>query len=188
LLPGFGEFEPTPRGDLVLTLLRAVGELSRDDLPTRPGHAGWPTPTPGAQCLGQHRIPLALVTVSQEDVARRDVVLQHWEDVFLPLHGWWLRDATTLAPATGTLEVALEGRGLVLSAVKPAVAGSGMILRCYNATAERAAGAWRFGDAVKSAHRVRADEKESVALVLENRGRTVRFAAGPGEIVTILVT
>src|SRR5438132_1287421 len=52
LTPGFFEYEWTRRGDLVLTLLRAVGELSRGDLPTRPGHAGWPTATPPAQCLG----------------------------------------------------------------------------------------------------------------------------------------
>jgi hypothetical protein len=41
---------------------------------------------------------------------------------------------------------------------------------------------------VKSAHRVRADERESLALVLEGRGKTVRFVAEPHEIVTILVT
>jgi hypothetical protein len=67
------------------------------------------------------------------------------------------------------------------------------VLRCYNATDRQAAGAWRFGgreggDLVKSAHRVRADERESVALVLEGRGQTVRFTAEPHEIVTILVT
>src|SRR5204862_4017601 len=43
LAPGFFEYEWTRRGDLVLTLPRCVGELSRGDLPTRPGHAGWPT-------------------------------------------------------------------------------------------------------------------------------------------------
>ena len=43
LAPGFFEYEWTPGGDLLATLLRSVGELSRGDLPTRPGHAGWPT-------------------------------------------------------------------------------------------------------------------------------------------------
>jgi hypothetical protein len=64
------------------------------------------------------------------------------------------------------------------------------VLRCYNATGRKAAGAWRFGagDGVKTAHRVRADERESVALVLEGRGKTVRFTAEPHEVVTILVT
>src|SRR5437867_2183404 len=83
-----------------------------------------------------------------------------------------------------------RGRGLVVSAVKPAQQGSPLVLRCYNATDRQVAGAWRFGagDLVKSAHRVRADERESVALVLEGRGQTVRFTAEPHEIVTILVT
>jgi alpha-mannosidase len=76
----------------------------------------------------------------------------------------------------------------VLSAVKPAQQGSPLVLRCYNATGRPVAGAWRFGEGVKSAHRVRADERESAALVVEGRGKTVRFVAGPHEIVTILVT
>ena len=78
--------------------------------------------------------------------------------------------------------------GSVVSSVKPAQAGSPVVLRCYNATSRKVAGAWRFGDGVKSAHRVRADERESLALVLEGRGQRVRFVAGPHEIVTILVT
>lgn len=38
-------------GGLSLTLVRAVGWLSRDDLPERPSQAGPPYPVPGAQCL-----------------------------------------------------------------------------------------------------------------------------------------
>src|SRR5438552_1720879 len=186
LAPGFFEYEWTPAGDLVLTLLRAVGELSRGDLPTRPGHAAWPTRTPLAQCPGPCRVELAVAPVSQADVEQGDTLAALWEDMFLPLRGFWLRDAVALAPAP--LEVALEGAGLVVSAVKPAQAGSPMVLRCYNATSRKVAGAWRFGDGVKSAHRVRADERESLALVLEGRGQRVRFVAGPHEIVTILVT
>ena len=35
--------------------LRAVGELSRNDLPERPGHAGWPAPTPRRSASGRSR-------------------------------------------------------------------------------------------------------------------------------------
>ncbi len=173
LAPAFFEYEWTPAGDLIVTLLRSVGDLSRGDLPTRPGHAGWPTRTPDAQCLGTSRMDWAVAPLSAGDLERGDAVPHLWEDAFLPLQG---------------ADVALEGTGLVLSAVKPAQAGSPMVLRCYNATGRKAAGAWRFGDGVKNAHRVRADERESVALVLEQRGNVVRFVAEPHEIVTILVT
>jgi alpha-mannosidase len=186
LAPGFFEYEWTVQGDLLLTLLRAVGQLSRADLPTRPGHAAWPTATPLAQCLGPTRVEVALVPVSAADVERGDALLALWEDAFLPVHGFWLRDAVSLTPAA--TDIVLEGAGLVVSAVKPAATGSPLVLRCYNATGRRAAGAWRFGDAVRSAHRVRADEHQSTPLVLEGRGRVVRFVAEPHEIVSILVT
>jgi alpha-mannosidase len=186
LAPAFFEYEWTAKGDLLLTLLRAIGDLSRADLPTRPGHAGWPTAIPAAQCLGTTRIDLALVPVSASDVDRGDVLPQLWEDAFLPLHGLWLRDAGTLTPAP--VNIALEGSGLVFSSLKPAQVGSPMVLRCYNATSHKTAGVWRFGNGVKTAHRVRADEREAVALVLEQRGNVVRFVAEPHEIVSILVT
>jgi len=186
LAPAFFEYEWTPKGDLLITLLRAVGDLSRGDLPTRPGHAAWPTAIPAAQCVGTTRVDLALVPVSAADVDRGDVVPQLWEDAFLPLYGLWLRDAATLAPAP--VNIALEGAGLVFSALKPAQIGSPMVLRCYNATGRKTAGAWRFSNGVKTAHRVRADEREAIALVLEQRGNIVRFVAEPREIVSILVT
>ncbi|HUL03652.1 MAG TPA: glycoside hydrolase family 38 C-terminal domain-containing protein [Gemmatimonadales bacterium] len=186
LTPGFFEYQWTPRGDLLLTLLRAVGELSRGDLRTRLGHAAWPTSTPLAQCPGITRVELGLVAVSQADIERGDAVPALWEDACLPLRGFWLRDAVQLVPAP--VEIALEGAGLVLSAVKPAQAGSPLVLRCYNATSRRTAGAWRVSGGVKTAHRVRANERESVPIMLEGRGTTVRFVAEPHDIVTILVT
>jgi mannosylglycerate hydrolase len=186
LAPASFEYEWTAKGDLLFTLLRAIGDLSRAELPTRPGHAGWPTAIPGAQCLGTSRIDLAIVPVSANEVERGDVLPQLWEDAFLPLHGLWLRDAGSLTPAP--VNIALEGTGLVFSSLKPAQIGSPMVLRCYNATNRKAAGAWRFGNGVKTAHRVRADEREAVALVLEQRGNIVRFVAEPHEIVSILVT
>ena len=187
LAPAFFEYEWTTGGDLVITLLRAIADLSRADLPTRPGHAGFPAPIPDAQCIGTTRIDLALAPVSPGDLERGDVIPQFWEDAFLPLHPLWLRDAPaplTLAPH----DIKLEGTGLVFSSLKPAQLGSPLVLRCYNATGRKVAGAWRLGTGVKTAHRVRADEREAVALVLEQRGNVVRFVAEPHEIVSILVT
>jgi alpha-mannosidase len=184
--PGFFEYELTPHGDVVLTVLRAVGELSRSDLPTRPGHAAWPTATPGAQCPGITRVEVACTPISESEIEQGDVLPAMWEDCFVPLRGFWLRDAVKLTPAQ--IDIALEGTGLVLSGVKPAQAGSPLVLRCYNATGRKVAGTWRFGEGVRTAHRVRADERESVPLVLEGRGHRVRFIAEPHEIVTILVT
>ena len=186
LTPGFFEYEWTSEGDLLFTVLRGAGELSRDDLPTRPGHAGWPTSTPDAQCLGHDRVELALVPVGTSDLEAGESLPELWEDVFLPARARWLRGANLAGPKI--LGATLDGRGLVLSAVKPAQTGSGLILRCYNSLGERVVGAWRLPDTIRTAHRVRADEKSAEPLVVEGRGHTVRFIAEPYEIVTLLIT
>ena len=99
----------------------------------------------------------------------------------------WIRDAVELVvPAGG---VALDGAGLVFSALKPAHAGRGdeIVLRCYNPTAERRAGAWRLNEAARAAYRARLDERDAMPLVLEDGGRVVRFIADPHEIVTVVI-
>jgi alpha-mannosidase len=59
---GLHEYEvlPPPGNELALTLLRAVGWLSREDLGTRTGHAGPAIETPGAQQAGSHRFRYSL--------------------------------------------------------------------------------------------------------------------------------
>ena len=59
---GLHEYEVLPgtTQELALTLLRAIGWLSRDDLTTRTGHAGPGIETPGAQVPGKHRFRYSL--------------------------------------------------------------------------------------------------------------------------------
>jgi len=185
LVPGFAEVEWTLEGDLLLTLLRAVGALSRNDLPLRPGHAAWPAPTPLAQCPGPQVVELTLVPVDAAQLRRPDRLLRHWEDAFLPLQALWLPDATEIAIPPGTL--ALEGPGLVCSAVKPAEESAGVVLRCYNAGPEPVEGRWVFGTARKRATRVRADERGGDEVSLAKAGRALDFQAAAGEWVTHIV-
>ncbi len=56
---GLAEYEVGADGTIWVTLLRAVGELSRHDLPERPGHAGYPVSTPAAQSPGPFEANLA---------------------------------------------------------------------------------------------------------------------------------
>ena len=61
---GLPEFEVVPSQEgasIAVTLLRCVGDLSRDDLSTRRGHAGPGLSTPGAQCPGVHEFALTFV-------------------------------------------------------------------------------------------------------------------------------
>jgi hypothetical protein len=185
MVPGFFEYEQTTSGDLVMTILRAVGQLSRPDLATRPGHAGWPAPTPEAQSRGYDRLQLALSPVHAADLDAGAALPSTWEDVFLPPRAVWLRQASPLRIVPVGLE--LGGSGIVFSALKPAESGEGVVVRCYNASGARTAGWCRLSLPIASAQRMRADERGAVAIPVERDGRTVRFAAGGREIVTLLL-
>jgi alpha-mannosidase len=185
LAPGFFEYELTPGGDLLMTILRAVGQLSRSDLTTRPGHAGWPVATPLAQSLGPDRLQFAIAPVTQRQLQDGTALPELWEDLFLPIQPIWLRQASPLT--LPTLDIRLEGEGLVFSALKPAEDGRALVLRCYNATARPAAGTWFFPVAVTSARRARADEQPLHEIRLGDGGRSIPFHAAPHEIVTIVV-
>jgi alpha-mannosidase len=185
LAPGFFEYEQDRHGSLAVTLLRAVGDLSRDSLPTRPGHAGWPVPTPAAQCLGVDRLQLAIVPVTRAELEEVSHIEELWEDAFLPVQGVWLRQSTPLN--VPPIDVTLEGDGLIFSGLKPVEHGDAMVLRCYNGTGNPTAGAWRFGNPVAGAHRARADERQLHEIRLGEGGRVVPFHAAPHEIVTVMV-
>ncbi|HEU5049803.1 MAG TPA: glycoside hydrolase family 38 C-terminal domain-containing protein, partial [Gemmatimonadales bacterium] len=183
LVPGHCEYEWTGEGDLLLTLLRSVGQLSRGDLPTRPGHAGWPVATPGAQCIGTDRIELALAPVADTDL-EGDRLHRLWERAFLPPAARWIRNAVALRPASGSIE--LDGEGLVHSAVKPAESGEGIVLRCWNATEVPRPGRWLVTPPPRRAWLTRADEGVETPLRLA-AGGTVEFTAPPAGIVTIRI-
>ncbi|HKU60958.1 MAG TPA: glycoside hydrolase family 38 C-terminal domain-containing protein [Gemmatimonadales bacterium] len=180
--PGFFEYE-AGETSLFVTLLRAVGQLSRDDLPTRPGHAGWPTPVPDAQCLGAERLQLGVTLASSDSTP--SALARTWEDLFLPPRAVWIRQSLGLDPVRGGLE--LRADELVFSALKPSADGRSMILRCYNPGDRRADGVAVFDPPVRAAVRVTADEREVAPVTLAPDRRHVSLAVDPGEIVSLRV-
>ncbi len=179
--PGFFEYEWTEDQDLLVTLVRSVSELSRADLPERPGHAGWPEPVPLAQEPGAHRIDLALAPITDDAVNRPQQLEHQWEDAFLPVQCRYYGEFTGAAgPGAG---IALEGDGLVSSAIKPAADG-GIVLRCWNAQGTAVEGRWVSGQPLAKAMLLRADETEVHELPIAE-DRAIDFVAGPHAIVTI---
>jgi alpha-mannosidase len=183
--PGFFEYELDSRGDLMFTVLRSVGELSRGELRTRPGHAGWPTATPMAQCLGVERLQLAFAPITQSQLQNGSALPELWEDLFLPIRPVWLRQASPLS--LPPIDIRLEGSGLVFSGIKPAEHRDALVLRCYNSTDRPAAGLWHFDSPVRSAHRARADEHMLYEIRLDDASRSIPFHAAAHEIVTVMV-
>lgn len=133
---GLPEYEVLlPEGErgvvVALTLLRCVGWLSRGDLSNRRGPAGPILPTPEAQMEGEWSFDYALFPYVGSWAANA-AQIQQQGDAF--------NTGVLCASAgvqSGLLEsnwsfVRLEPTSLVLSAVKRAEDGSGLILRWYN--------------------------------------------------------
>ena len=180
---GLAEYELLPGGHVAITLLRAVGELSRRDLPERPGHAGWPAATPAAQSRGPFEGRFALVALPTDHDAALSLLESTADDVLLPVNGeTWRGIATPLTPFAG---LTLQGDGLTFSAAKRSDDGAWLVLRCVNQCAAVVRGVWHLPHAAAEVRRSRLDESPGMALT--GTGTCVGFEAQPYEIVTLLV-
>jgi alpha-mannosidase len=187
---GLAEYEATSGGDIAVTLVRAVGALSRNDLPERPGHAGWPAPTPEAQALGALEARFAVLPHGTRNEATIALVERTADDVLLPLQGTTLRSALTLPVPTMGVELELQDEaegvaGLVaFAACKPAEEGEGILLRCFNLAGRSIRARWRLGVPISEALLVRLDETPIAAL--ETDGSTIAFESAPNGVTSII--
>ena len=124
---GLHEYEVLPgaRPELALTLLRAVGWLSREDLTTRTGHAGPALETPGAQVLGEHRFRYSLFFHSGD--WERGAVWRAAETALTPMLTGRGQAVTTLGPG-----IELEPDCIQMTACIPRP--NGFDLRLLNAS------------------------------------------------------
>jgi 2-O-(6-phospho-alpha-D-mannosyl)-D-glycerate hydrolase len=180
---GLAEYEAHRDGRISLTLVRAVGELSRNDLPERPGHAGWPIPTPRAQCVGPYAARFALLLHGSRTPPTIDQIERAADDALLPLEGRTLRSAIAVPPPISGAE--LIGAGLAFSALKQSEDGEWVVARCVNLLDAPVDGAWRFGVPVREARNSRLDETPLAGLAVTDEG--VAFRAEPRAIITILI-
>jgi alpha-mannosidase len=184
---GLAEYEATADGIVWVTLVRAVGQLSRSTLPERPSHAGWPALTPKAQSLGPFTAKFAVQVHGARSPATLHAIDRESDRFLHPLRGFTLRSSTAQLTVAGGVEI--SGTALAPSAIKEAEDGRAIILRCVNLSDREQAGKWTLPAPVESAQLARLDESPLSGVDAEEQdGRAViAFTAGPRAIVTIRV-
>ena len=147
--PGLPEAEVTPEGTVYITVVRAVGWLSRLDLRSRPEPAGPGLRAPEAQCLGSTvaRLALAFQPMPQVDAWGAELGLRAVPAGPDPV----------LSP--GERLLVLDGPGVLLTTLKPAELGTGVVARVLNPTDTRAEVTLEWKVPVRSAISVRLDEE-----------------------------
>jgi mannosylglycerate hydrolase len=174
--PGLPEAEVTPEGTIAVTLLRAVGWLSHIELRSRPIAAGPALLAPGAQCPDGMAADLTLRLVDPKaalDVGRTSAEAAADE---LGLRAVPAGPDPVLADGTALLRV--DPEGLVLSALKPAEDGDGMVLRLLNPSDMEVAATVDLGLPATTVESVRLDESPDGRAVVLDGGRML-FAVGP---------
>jgi alpha-mannosidase len=200
---GLPSVEVTEDGTIALTLLRAVGWLSRDDLWVRRIAAGPLVPTPGAQCLGPYCYDYAILPHAGD-----------WRNVFQVAHamnapilarradthpGLQLREMNItrddpslvtpipwprggpLPPALSVIQI--DPPALVLSAVRRSERDT-LIVRFYNITREPIRGTVTLGLPMSAAYRATLAEERGARLDLAE-GCQVQLEVRGGEVVTL---
>ncbi|SCG39498.1 glycoside hydrolase family 38 N-terminal domain-containing protein [Micromonospora coxensis] len=127
LAPGLPEVQGVAgdRPSLAVTILRAVGWLSRPDLRARTAGAGPQLRTPEAQCRRTVRASVGVRLDTDEASVAAAAARRR-----APLRAWQLRPGRAApAPVTG-----LRVDGALVSAHKPAEDGKGAVLRLVNPT------------------------------------------------------
>lgn len=172
--PGLPEAEVTPDGDILVTLTRSVGMLSRLELRTRPMPAGPEMRAPGAQELGVTRATITLGD-SIRDARATEV-------------GLWgvIGDAAPRLDAGRSL-FELESDRCELSTLKPAEQGPGVVVRVLNPTDRAETVTLRFGVPVATAELVRLDETPvGTTLVVNNN--TIELSVPPHALRSVLAS
>jgi membrane-associated phospholipid phosphatase len=158
-------------GTIAITLLRAVGFLSRADLPERRGDAGPGLATPSAQCIGSRAYRYAVVPLGEHtDVTRAARMVHEWLSPPLVVFGDG-RSRTFIYfvdPETP----------LVLTALRAGPDGS-LVLRVANPQREEVSGELLFDRAIRASRSVDLREGD---LRLGNTGLDVIRTAAPLDI------
>ena len=179
---GLPEYEAIREADgtvtIALTLLRCVEWLSRDDLSTRRGHAGPGMHTPGAQMLGRWKFQYSLIPHKGG-----------WENAFAEAHRFVrpLRAVRTsrgdgTLPESGSL-VEIEPPEAVLSALKLAEDGDGVIARIYNIASAPVEARLELRSPYDRIERV--DLNEANPSPIESGNSAVRLKLRSNEITTL---
>jgi alpha-mannosidase len=164
-----------------LTLLRCVSWLSRDDLKTRPGHAGPGFETPGAQMPGRSTFEYAIIPHEGE-----------WPAAFSEAHrfAWPLRAIRVTGgsgelPAEGAL-ISIDRSDVIASAIKLAEDDDSLVVRVYNIGHEPEAANVRLRERHTDAAIVDLNEENAAPTVTQ--GGAVRLSLTPNQIATLKFT
>lgn len=168
LTKGLYEYRAVREGGntaLKLTLLRAVGWLSRNDLSTRRGHAGPHLATPDAQCLGVQRFEYAVMPYA--GTWRAAGIPHHLQRFQAPVIDQQCANGSGGLPEEFSF-IRIEPATLHFTGLKKCVYRDTVILRVVNLGTQRAKAKIRCGKPLRHAWKVTLGENRIEEIPVVN--------------------
>ena len=177
---GLPEVEVIAGREIALTLLRCIGWLSRDDFPSRTGHAGPMLAVPGAQMPGEWSFDYSVIPHGGDWLAAS----REARAFAAPLRAVELgAHAGPLLPEGSFVNV--EPPAFTISAIKPAANGRGFLVRGWNATGDPIRVTLQPWRAFAKVELVDLAEKSTGAIRIGHR-REVSFTVKGHEISSVI--
>ncbi|HVL66169.1 MAG TPA: glycosyl hydrolase-related protein [Vicinamibacterales bacterium] len=175
---GLHEYEILHDGSprIAITLLRCVGDLSRDDLATRPhGHAGPGLATPGAQCLGVYEFAVAFEPLPHAP-AMADLYASARALTTPPRMAVADAPGGGLPPRMEMLGLDSGGGDVILSALKKTDARESLTVRAFNAGPNDTSVILSLPAGIAEAADLNLLEEPQAALALEGEATRLAFS------------
>jgi alpha-mannosidase len=166
-----------------LTLLRAVGDLSRNDLATRPsGHAGPPVATPAAQCIGRQVFEIAFEPRGAAPSAG-EMLASARAHLITPRVVVAMKPGGDGPPAQSFFRIDRHAGDVVLSALKRGEDRAHVVVRLFNPGGEEARATLRADAPIAEAFALNLLEERQEPLRINDGALVV--ALTPHQIRTI---
>jgi len=183
---GLPEYEVTPKGEIIVTLVRSVGYLGSPDARTIRGGAGPMFETPEAQCQGELIYRMALIPLAGDGVQTGEA-WQRAAEHHLPVRAIQMRKHEGTMPLVHSfISLDTTGSPIVLSAAKRTEGRDGTVLRCFNPTESEHSVTLQVDQPIKEAYILDLEENRKEPIQIagpDNRGLTLNFK--PKQIITI---
>jgi alpha-mannosidase len=156
---------------IAITLLRAVGWLSRGDLPERKGHAGPALATPSAQCIGEREYRYCVVPLGGDMTLPRAA---------REIREWLSPPWSARGDEASRSFYSVDGDPAVQPSALRAGPDGAIVARVFNPSREAASATLRFARPALDARAVDLREGD---LALGNTGLDVVRTAAPPDVV-----
>jgi mannosylglycerate hydrolase len=178
---GLPEYEISDDSTILVTLLRSVGYINKNNLMTRWRMAGPDIATPEAQCLGKNTFNYSIILHKK---SWENSYKEAFQYIYL-MRGYAIENSLGSLCARQSI-LNISPNTMILSAVKKAEDGNGIIARFYNITKNASEATIEFYKNIQKCYITNMLEENKSECTIDN-GKNVKIKVPKNKIITMRI-